>query len=127
MSNRTRNACATAAALLCTIVVTGFGSGDKPEAPIAVGKEYVTKGDFKAVVLQFKNALQKTPHSAEGNNLLGKPAKSAPDLTGIRFNSARALAKAGKKAEGKLELGELAKLGEKFPDQVEAGKLLREL
>jgi len=90
MSNRTGKAIVAAVALLWTLVLTGCGGGDNPQALIASGKEYVAKGDFKAAALQFKNALQKTPDSAEGRYLLGKALLEAGDPAGAEVELRRA-------------------------------------
>lgn len=62
-----------------------------------------------------------------GLDLLRKAIELAPQATGIRFNLANALIKAGKKADAKKELETLAKLGDKFARQAEVGKLLQGL
>ncbi len=59
--------------------------------------------------------------------LMGKAVRAAPNFPEIRFNYAGLLIQAGKKAEAKNELQELAKLGEKFPQHAEVAKLARDL
>jgi putative PEP-CTERM system TPR-repeat lipoprotein len=65
--------------------------------------------------------------TARGLELLQKAVSLAPQSAAIRFNLAKSLVKAGKKDEAKKELDELAKLGEKFPEQAEVAKLLQKL
>ncbi len=65
--------------------------------------------------------------TARGLELLQKAISLAPKNAEIRFNYAKALLKAGKKSEAKTELDELAKVGEKFPEQAEVTKLLKGL
>ena len=59
--------------------------------------------------------------------LLGKALAAAPQANEIKLHYARALVKAGKKAEAKKLLEELVKAGEKFSAQAEVASLLREL
>ncbi|CAN5728137.1 PEP-CTERM system TPR-repeat protein PrsT [soil metagenome] len=44
----------------------------RPEDLVSSGKQYLAKKDAKAAIIQFKNALQKNPESAEARFLLGK-------------------------------------------------------
>lgn len=54
-------------------------------------------------------------HAERGLELLSKALQLAPEAHAVRLNYARALLKAGRKAEAKQELETLAKLGDKFP------------
>jgi len=66
--------------------------------------------------------------SAErGLDLLSKALQQVPEAHAVRLNYARALLKAGKKAEAKQELATLAKFGDKFPAQAEVTELLKGL
>ncbi|HMW18134.1 MAG TPA: PEP-CTERM system TPR-repeat protein PrsT [Accumulibacter sp.] len=62
---------ATVSVLLATLLLTGCG-GDKPENSLASAKDYLTKNDRKAAVIQLKNALQANPDFAEARYMLGK-------------------------------------------------------
>ena len=46
-------------------------SPDDPSALVASAKEYITKRDYSASIIQLKNALQKDPENAEARYLLG--------------------------------------------------------
>lgn len=65
--------------------------------------------------------------AARGLDLLRKALGLAPQNAEIRFNLAKSLLKAGKKEDAKKELDELARLGEKFPEQGEVARLLKGL
>ncbi|MFN0315824.1 MAG: XrtA/PEP-CTERM system TPR-repeat protein PrsT [Burkholderiales bacterium] len=62
-----------------------------------------------------------------GVELLEKASKAAPQVLDIRFNFARALMQAGRKAEAKKEFEFLASMGDKFPQKAEVGNLLKQL
>lgn len=62
-----------------------------------------------------------------GADLVKQAVGRAPDNPGIRLDLARVLAKSGDKAGAKKELEELAKLGERFPDQAEVAALMKTL
>lgn len=59
--------------------------------------------------------------------LLKKAIEIAPQTPAIRLNYARVLIKSGNKAEGRKELEELTKLGDKFPAQGEVAQLMKAL
>jgi putative PEP-CTERM system TPR-repeat lipoprotein len=65
--------------------------------------------------------------TARGLDLLQKASGQAPQVPGIRLNLAKALIKAGQKDAARRELDELAKLGDKFPQQAEVAQLRRSL
>ena len=57
-------------AVLLAAVLTAC-SGEKPEAMIASARDYIAKNDYKAAIIQVKNALQKNPELPEARFLLG--------------------------------------------------------
>lgn len=59
--------------------------------------------------------------------LLRKAVEIAPQAAVIRLNLAKLLVSAGRKDEARTELDTLAKLGDKFPGQVEVGRLQKDL
>jgi putative PEP-CTERM system TPR-repeat lipoprotein len=61
--------------------VAGCG-GQKPEALVASGKEYLAKNDVSAAVIQLRNALQKDPDLPEARFLLGKALLKTGDIPG---------------------------------------------
>ena len=54
-----------------------------------------------------------------------KALELAPDDAPMRLNLARIYLKTGDKAQARVELEKLAKLGDKFPDQAEVAALLK--
>ena len=64
---------------------------------------------------------------ARALELSSKASRATPQNFGIKFSYARILLKAGKTAEAKKELEDLAKLGDKFAAQEEVAKLLKAL
>ena len=63
--------------------------------------------------------------TTRGVALLEKASLSAPEAATIRFNLAKGLIKAGRTADARKELEELAKLGDRFPMQSEVAQLLK--
>ena len=59
-----------ASGLALSLILAGC-SGDSTDSMLASAREYVAKNDHKAAVIQIKNALQKSPDSAEARYLLG--------------------------------------------------------
>ncbi len=70
MQRTTFSFAATAAALATAFVLTACG-GDNPDTMLASARDYAAKNDYKAAVIQLKNALQKQPDSPEARYLLG--------------------------------------------------------
>jgi putative PEP-CTERM system TPR-repeat lipoprotein len=66
-------------AILCVTLGIQGCHRDTPERFIASGKAYLEKRDFPAAVIQFKNAVQKAPNSAEARYLLGVALKEVED------------------------------------------------
>ena len=56
---------------VCLIFSLQGCSRETPEKFIASGKSYLAKQDIPAALIQFKNAVQKAPNSAEARYLLG--------------------------------------------------------
>lgn len=77
--------------------------------------------DTLAMLLADKGEL---PRALELSKQALDLSQQAPTL---RLNYARILLKAGKKTEARSELETLAKLGDKFPEQGEVGKLLKDV
>ena len=80
---------ATLAAALLAGLLAGCG-GDKPDALIASGKDFLAKNDSKAAVIQFKNALQQNPNLGEARYLLGKAILEGGDPRGAEVELRKA-------------------------------------
>src|SRR5215470_20248018 len=50
----------------------GCSKTETPDALIASAKDYATKNNYSAAVIQLKNALQQTPNNGEARLLLGQ-------------------------------------------------------
>ena len=64
---------------------------------------------------------------ARAMEVLQKALELAPQSAPLKLSLARAQAKAGKTAEARKNLDELAKLGDRFPAQADVSKLLKEI
>ncbi|MGV0950360.1 MAG: XrtA/PEP-CTERM system TPR-repeat protein PrsT, partial [Azonexus sp.] len=80
---------ATIATALIAGLLAGCG-GDKPDALIASGKDFLAKNDSKAAVIQFKNALQQNPNLGEARYLLGKAILEGGDPRGAEVELRKA-------------------------------------
>ncbi|PKO89807.1 MAG: PEP-CTERM system TPR-repeat protein PrsT [Betaproteobacteria bacterium HGW-Betaproteobacteria-10] len=80
---------ALSAALLT--VFLGGCSGDSAESLIASSKDFLTKNDSKAAVIQLKNALQKDPNLGEARFLLGQALFESGDMAGAEVELRKAL------------------------------------
>ncbi len=78
-----------ALALACTVVVGC--SGENPEKLLVSAKEYLQKNDPKAAIIQLKNALQKSPDSAEARFLLGKALLDTGEVQSASIELRKAL------------------------------------
>lgn len=78
------------AAGAATLVVACGGKQD-PATLIASGKAFADKGEHAAAVIQFKNAIQAAPNSAEARFLLAKSLAETGNLPGalVEFRKAR--------------------------------------
>ncbi|MCM8596595.1 XrtA/PEP-CTERM system TPR-repeat protein PrsT [Accumulibacter sp.] len=80
-----------------------------------------------AVMDTLAGLLAEKGDTSRALDLFRKALELAPDASVIRLNYARALIKAGQKAEAKAQLDQLAKLGDKFAAQAEVAQLLKGL
>lgn len=93
MSSRAVRAVAKTAAvagLAVTLLLVGCGGGST-EAMLTSAKEYLAKNDNKAAIIQIKNAIQKTPDSAEARFLLGSVLLKTGDVAGADVELRKAL------------------------------------
>lgn len=77
-----------AAALLAAALTAC--SGDKPETMLASARDYMAKSDYKAAVIQVKNALQENPELPEARYLLGLALLKSGDPVGAETELRRA-------------------------------------
>lgn len=83
-----RSAALTTAFL--SALLAGCG-GDSPEKLMASGKDFLTKNDSKAAVIQLKNALQQNPNLGEARFLLGKALLESGDVAGAEVELRKAI------------------------------------
>ncbi len=83
---------------------------DQPALMDTLAVLLVDKGDSARAIGLFKKALELAPQASQ-----------------IRLNYARALIKVGQKGEAKIQLDQLAKLGDKFPAQAAVAELQKSL
>ena len=67
-------------------------SGEKPEAMVASARDYITKNDYKAAVIQVKNALQANPDLPAARYLLGLALLRGGDPVGSETELRKAMA-----------------------------------
>lgn len=79
-----------AGGLAFSLLVAGCGGGSA-DSMLKSAKEYVAKNDNKAAVIQLKNAIQKTPDSAEARFLLGSVLLKTGDVAGAEVELRKAL------------------------------------
>lgn len=87
--HRSHIAKAISAALLTAFL--GGCSGESTESLIASGKDFLSKNDNKAAVIQLKNAIQKNPNLGEARFLLGKALFESGDMAGAEVELRKAL------------------------------------
>lgn len=79
-----------AAGFALALWLAGCGGGST-ESMLASAKEYLAKNDNKAAVIQIKNAIQKTPDSAEARFLLGSVLLKTGDVAGAEVELRKAM------------------------------------
>ena len=80
---------ASAIAFLVTTLIAGCG--EDPRQLVASAKEYLSKNDSNAAVIQLRNALQQDPNLAEARFLLGKVLLETGDAAGAEKELRKAL------------------------------------
>lgn len=110
----------TVAAGIVVILLSACGA-EKPEGMIASAKQFLEKHDNKAAIIQLKNALQKTPDSAEARYLLGNalletgdPVSAEKELRKAKEFNYPAEQVVSRLARAMLDIGESEKLVKEF-------------
>ena len=104
-----------------------LGQMKDPKAVSYAEQAYKLAPNQPAIMDTLGVLLVEQGNTERGLELLAKALQLSPQADDIRLNHARALLKAGKKAEAKQELETLAKLGDKFPAHAEVAALLKGL
>jgi putative PEP-CTERM system TPR-repeat lipoprotein len=78
---------ATAASLAALLLACG----ESPEKMVASARDYLSKGDSAAAIIQLKNALQEAPENGEARFLLGRASLEARDFAAAEKELRRAL------------------------------------
>ena len=73
-----------------TLALVACG-GDSTDAMLASARDYMSKKDNKAAIIQIKNVLQKTPDSVEARYLLGVALLEAGDVVPAEVELKKAL------------------------------------
>src|SRR5574338_231636 len=72
------------------VAVTGCSRND-PASYIASAQTYLAKSDYKAAIIQLKNALQKAPENGEARYLLAKSLLATGDPGGAEIEVRKAI------------------------------------
>jgi len=71
------------------LAAAACGASD-PQALVASAKEYIAKREYRASIIQLKNALQQEPGNAEARYLLGVSALESGDLASAEIELGKA-------------------------------------
>jgi putative PEP-CTERM system TPR-repeat lipoprotein len=77
--------------LVLAILLAACSHADDPAALISSAKDYIAKRDYKASIIQLKNALQKEPNHGEARYLLGLSSLESGDLTSAEIELTKAI------------------------------------
>ena len=80
------------ASTVCAAALLAACGAERADDLLASAKTYLAKNDSKAAVIQLKNALQKSPDSAETRFLLGRTLLDSGDATSADVELRKALA-----------------------------------
>ena len=81
----------SAAIVVIAAALIGGCGANSPEAMLTSAKDYLTKNDKKAAIIQLKNALQSSPNLAEARFLLGKALLETGDPSSAEKELRKAL------------------------------------
>jgi len=91
VKTKANNVARVLALAMGSLLLVGCGRSD-PDAMLASARGYLEKNDTNAAVIQLKNALQKTPDSAEIRFVLGETLFKSGDLVAAEVELRKALA-----------------------------------
>ena len=80
-----------APALLSAFLALGACSGPDASTLVASAKDYLSRNDTKAAIIQLRNALQQSPANAEVRYLLGRAFLESGDPVGAELELRKAL------------------------------------
>ena len=100
---------------------------NKPGAAAHAEKATTLQPREPAFIDTLATILADSGQTGKALDLQKKAVALSPDQPTFRLNLAKQYLKAGDKPQAKLELDTLAKLGDKFPGQLEVGQLMKTL
>lgn len=113
--------------VLLNNVAWALGQLKDPKALDYAEKANRLAPDQPAIMETLGSLLVEKGNTARGVELLQKALEKAPESNTLKLSMARAKIKLGKKDEAKKLLEELSKLGDRFRDQAEVAKLMKEI
>lgn len=91
MMNFNRSSISLAISGLCVSLLLLACGGDDTASLLASANDYLAKNDAKAAVIQIKNALQKSPNSAQARMMLGSVLLDTGDVAAAEVEFRKAL------------------------------------
>ena len=82
----------TILSLALAISLAACARPDDPATLVASARDYIAKRDFKASIIQLKNALQKEPNNPEARYLLGLSSLESGDIVSAEIELKKAVA-----------------------------------
>src|SRR5947207_10550125 len=78
-------------ALALAIGIAACGNRNDPSSFVVSAKSYMAKSDYKAAVIQLKNAIEKAPNDGEARFLLAKTLLDTGDSVGAETEVRKAI------------------------------------
>ncbi|HLO64113.1 MAG TPA: XrtA/PEP-CTERM system TPR-repeat protein PrsT [Azonexus sp.] len=114
-------------ALVLNNIAWALGQTKSPKAMEYAEKANQIAPNQPAFMDTLAMLLASSGQTEKSINLLHAALKLAPQASAVRFNLAKVLISSGKKAEARIELETIAKVGDKFNQQAEVSQLLKTL